>query len=268
VKIVSFESRRAKEIESLLRAKGFDPFVAPALREVPIEENAEAFTFGERLLRGDFDLLVCLTGVGLRYLIRVLSLRHPEAELKNAIAEITTVVRGPKPAAAMREMGLTPTLIAREPSTWREVLAVLEGRPEKRAAVQEYGRRENHLIEGMISLGMDVTPVPVYQWAFPTDIGPLNTAIDRLLARDFDWAVFTTGTQLDHLLQLAEQRGLRDAVRNSLAGISIASIGPSTSEALEHHGLHPAFVASQPKMGMMIHELARRLNGGSAAGTE
>jgi uroporphyrinogen-III synthase len=96
----------------------------------------------------------------------------------------------------------------------------------------------------------------------------LNTAIDRLLARDFDWAVFTTGTQLDHLLQLAEQRGLRDAVRNSLAGISIASIGPSTSEALEHHGLHPAFVASQPKMGMMIHELARRLNGGSAAGTE
>jgi len=260
VKIVSFESRRAKEIELLLRAKGFDPFVAPALREVPIEENADAFAFGERLLRGDFDLLVCLTGVGLRYLIQVLSTRYAESDVKNAIGRITTVVRGPKPAAAMREMGLTPTLIAREPSTWREVLQLLEGRPEKRAAVQEYGRRDNHLIEGMLALGMEVTSVPVYQWAFPVDTGPLNTAIDRVLAHDFAWAVFTTGTQLDHLLQLAEQRGVRDAVRSSLAGMSIASIGPSTSEVLEQEGLHPEFVASQPKMGMMIHELAQRVN--------
>lgn len=256
MKILSFESRRAKEIETLLRAQGFDPIVAPALREVPITENAEAFAFGERLLRGDFDLLVCLTGVGLRYLVQVLATKHEESSIKSAIAKITTVVRGPKPAAAMRDLGLQPTLVAREPSTWREVLALLEGRPERRAAVQEYGRRENLLLDGMRTLGMEVTPVPVYRWAFPTDTAPLSHAIDAIVRRDFDCIVFTTAVQLDHLLQLAGDTGRGTEVRAALAATKLASIGPSTSAALEAEGLSPWFVATQPKMGYMIHELA------------
>lgn len=257
MRVLSFESRRAKEIETLLRSNGFDPFVAPALREVPIEENAEAFNFGARLLNREFDLLVCLTGVGLRYLIQALSTRYDEAAVKSAIADITTVVRGPKPAAAMREMGLTPTLIAREPSTTNEVLELLKGRPERHAAVQEYGRRDEHLITGMREMGMEVTAVPVYQWAFPLDTKPLEQAIDKLLSRQFDIVIFTTAVQLDHLLKLAEQKGVRAQILDRLREIKIASIGPSTSGALEDENLKPFFVPSQTKMGLLVHELAQ-----------
>ena len=76
--MVSFESRRATEMGELIRRQGGDPFVAPSMREAPIENNPEAFEFAERLFRGEFDLMIFLTGVGTRALNKVLASRYPE----------------------------------------------------------------------------------------------------------------------------------------------------------------------------------------------
>ena len=73
------------------------------------------------------------------------------------------VARGPKPVAALREMGLVPAMVAPEPNTWREVLAATEGRPERRIAVQEYGRSNAELLDALRARGAEVTPVRVYQ---------------------------------------------------------------------------------------------------------
>ncbi len=252
MRVLSFESRRAREIEKLLQAQGFDPFVAPALREIPMEENPQAFEFGRRLLAGDFDLVVCLTGVGFRYLLQVLESRFDAAELRNALSKITIVARGPKPAAALREVGLTPTFVAPDPGTWHEVLAILNNCPERRVAVQEYGRREQHLLDGMIALGMEVMPVPVYQWALPLDTAPLQRAIAGLLTNEFQWVIFTTSVQVDHLLQVAPDRG---AIIHALQQTKVASIGQTTSATLRNAGIEPTFVPSRPRMGLMIQEL-------------
>ena len=53
LRVISFESRRALEMAELIRRQGGDPFVAPSMREAPLENNAEAFEFAERLFRGD-----------------------------------------------------------------------------------------------------------------------------------------------------------------------------------------------------------------------
>ena len=68
LRVLSFESRRATEIAELIRRQGGDPFVAPSMREAPIENNPEAFAFAERLFRGEFDMMILLTGVGTRAL--------------------------------------------------------------------------------------------------------------------------------------------------------------------------------------------------------
>ena len=39
LRVLSLESRRAAEIEKLIRARGGVPFVAPSMREVPLEEH-------------------------------------------------------------------------------------------------------------------------------------------------------------------------------------------------------------------------------------
>jgi uroporphyrinogen-III synthase len=37
----------------------------------------------------------------------------------------------------------------------------------------------------------------------------------------------------------------------------VCSIGPTTTEALEEFGIHPAFEPSHPKMGILVNEAAR-----------
>ena len=72
LRVLSLESRRASEIERLIRAQGGVPFVAPSMREVPLENNPQAFAFAERLFRGEFDMVILLTGVGSRLLNQVI----------------------------------------------------------------------------------------------------------------------------------------------------------------------------------------------------
>src|SRR5512134_2056044 len=140
IRVVSLESRRATEMETLIRIQGGDPFVAPSMREVPLERNEEAFRFAERLFAGEFDMMVLLTGVGTRALDRLLATRYPPGRFAEALRAITVVARGPKPVAALREMNVPVTVPVPAPNTWREILDAVAVRPERRMAVQEYGR--------------------------------------------------------------------------------------------------------------------------------
>src|SRR5581483_812232 len=147
-KILAFESRRAKEIGELIRINGGEPIVAPALIEVPIEENEEALAFADRLYAGGFDMVIFLTGVGARYLHRVIVIRDGEPRFLAALRKIAVVVRGPKPTAVLREWNVPIAVTVPEPNTWRELLAAVVDRPEKSVALQEYGRSNEELVEG------------------------------------------------------------------------------------------------------------------------
>jgi uroporphyrinogen-III synthase len=187
-----------------------------------------------------------------------LATRYPPEAFVDALRKLTIVARGPKPVAALREMQLAPALVAPEPNTWREVLAVTEGRPERRLFVQEYGRSNSDLLDGLRARGADVTPVRVYQWDFPEDTAPLREAARRLAAGEIDVAMFTTAVQIVHLCKLAKEAGIEEQALAGLRRAVIASIGPTTTEALEEFGIHPDFEPSHPKMGFLVGETAQR----------
>jgi uroporphyrinogen-III synthase len=254
------ESRRATEIAELIRKQGGDPFVAPSMREVPLESDEATARFAERLYAGEFDMMVLLTGVGTRQLNRLLGPRFVEA-----LRSLTIAARGPKPVAALREMGLTAAVVAPEPNTWRELLHALEGRTEKRIAVQEYGRSNPELLNGLRARGAEVTPVRVYQWDLPLDTAPLHEAARRLAAGEFDVALFTTAIQVVHLARAAREQSIEEAAMEALRRCFVGSIGPTTSEALEEFGIKPTFEPSHPKMGVLVREAAQR-HGGPESG--
>src|SRR5580704_19746492 len=102
LRVLALESRRAVEMAELIRRQGGDPFVAPSMREVPLEADEATARFAERLYAGEVDMMVLLTGVGTRQLNRLLGPRFVEA-----LRTLTIAARGPKPTAALREMGLT-----------------------------------------------------------------------------------------------------------------------------------------------------------------
>jgi uroporphyrinogen-III synthase len=258
LRVVSFESRRANEIAELIRRQGGDPFVAPSMREAPIENNPEAFAFAERLFRGEFDMMILLTGVGTRALDNVLASKFPPEAFREALRKICVVARGPKPAAVLREMQVPVTVAVPEPNTWRELITATAARPERKIAVQEYGKSNPELLAALRDRGAEVTAVRVYQWDLPEDTGPLREAVHRIAGARADVAIFTTSIQLTHLFRIAAEEGLEDAVRDNLRGMAIASIGPTTSEAIEEFGLSADIVPSHPKMGFLIKETAEQ----------
>src|SRR5580698_3017617 len=150
LRVLSLESRRAVEIERLIRGQGGVPFVAPSMREVPLGENPQAFEFAARLIQpgGDFDMVIFLTGVGARLLNEILQTRYPPGTFIDALRHVAVVVRGSKPAAVMREWGVPVAVSVPEPNTWREILKATEDRPERRIAIQEYGRSSTELLDG------------------------------------------------------------------------------------------------------------------------
>jgi uroporphyrinogen-III synthase len=258
LRVLSLESRRSAEIGKLIRARGGDPFVAPSMREIPLQDNPEAFAFATRLFAGEFDMVILLTGVGSRLLNQIFETRYPVGAFAEALRQLTVVVRGSKPAAVMREWNVPVAVSVPEPNTWREILAATGARPERNIAVQEYGRSSPELLDGLRARGAQVTTVPVYQWDLPEDTGPLREAVRRLAAGQFDVAMFTTSIQIPHLLRIAAEEGLEEQVRAGLKRLVIASVGPTTSETLREHGLPVDLEPSHPKMGFLVSETAQR----------
>ncbi len=255
--MLSLETRRASEMATLIRKQGGKPFIAPSMREVPLEALDEAFDFGERLLRDEFDCILLLTGAGTRLLWKALLTRYKEHELRAAAGRTTIVLRGPKPSAAIRELGLPAGVLVPEPNTWREVLSVMEGRPETRIAVQEYGKSNPDLLDGLKAQGKTVTAVRIYGWDMPEDTAPLRDAVRNLAAGWFDVVLVTTATQMHNLMQIAVEEKLEARVKTAFERVFIGSIGPTTSEGIEEYGLKADFEPSHPKMGLLVNEGAR-----------
>src|SRR5438128_12366463 len=119
LRVAAFESRMAEQMRQLIERYGGRPLVAPSMREVPLEENAGVLRFGERLLAGEFDLVILLTGVGTRFMLKVLDTRWPRAQTLAALGKTITVVRGPKPFAVPRDNNRQPTPAVPQPNTRR-----------------------------------------------------------------------------------------------------------------------------------------------------
>jgi uroporphyrinogen decarboxylase len=248
-------------MERMIAKRGGVPLVSPSMREVAAEKSQAAIDFANRLITGRIDVIIFLTGVGTRILVEQV-VRHVDRErFLAAITDIKSVVRGPKPLAALRELGITPTLTVPEPNTWRELLTTLdEHLPVANLVVglQEYGVTNPSLIAGLEARGAVVDAVHVYDWALPEDCGPLEANIRRIAAGEIDVAMFTSGNQVQNLLKLADDLGLADQMRRAFRGIVVASIGPTTSEMLRNQDMPVDLEPSHPKMGHLVQETAER----------
>jgi len=260
LRIVSFESRRAIEMVELIRNYGGEPFIAPSLREIPLSENSAAIDFIGQLEAGKFDVLILLTGVGTRTLVAAVASKYSCERVAAALQRVTLVARGPKPVAALKELGLTPNISVPEPNTWRDILSELDSKADirgRRIAVQEYGITNRELIAGLEARGAKVVRVPVYRWALPEDTAPLRAAIRRIVDGQVDMALFTNATQVDHMFHVAVEEKLDLSLRQAFSRVLIASIGPVCSEALEHFGLKADLEPEHPKMGHLMAALGR-----------
>ena len=264
-RVVSFESRRATEMASLIQRHGGVAVSAPTMREVAITENPEALTFARALREGAFDIVILMTGVGTRALLEEIASEMDRAAFTAALARTPLVVaRGPKPAAVLRELGFTGFVTVPAPNTWREVAAAIEERRSltgQRVVVQEHGAPSLELYERLRRGGAEISAVQVYRWALPEDTTPLRRALHEIAEGGVSIALFTSRAQVDHAFAIAAEEKIDAAVRDRLRRGVVASIGPVCSEALRAEGLEPDFEPEHAKMGHLVKTAAERAAG-------
>ncbi len=277
LRVCSFESRKQDEMRSLIERNGGVATIAASMREVPLENNVAVFEFLDRLLAGEIDAVIFMTGVGARALLEVVETKLDRVKFFESLQRCCLIVRGPKPTAVLREWGVRIDHRAPEPNTWRELLTVIDAGLSfphaastlsaaseqpllgRTIAIQEYGLPSAELYSALTDRGATLLPVPVYRWELPTDTAPLEAAIRAVVGGEFDVLLFTSAQQIRNVLEIAERLNVRESFLAATQRCRIGSIGPTCSEALREVGLHIDLEPSHPHMGHLVREtLAKR----------
>jgi len=236
------ESRELDLFAAMLEQEGATAVRCPLVRILPLTDTREAEDWITRRLAGDTADLVLLTGEGLRHLVKIAGARR-EAFL-SVIAKLRKIVRGPKPARALRELSLTADVSAPQPTS-EGVLAVFaaENVMGRKIAVQLYpGDGARGLVETLRTRGATVDTVTPYAYASDADTADVQRAIAALKEGKIGLVAFTATPQIERLFDVAKQAGDEDALRNALATTPIAAVGPVVEESLERHGLKATLI--------------------------
>jgi uroporphyrinogen-III synthase len=234
------ESRELDLFAGMLEAQGARPMRCPLVRIVEVEDDRDAQAWITRMIDAPFDFTVLLTGEGLR---RLLDLCGPRREdFVAALAKTRTVTRGPKPARALREIGLSPGMAAAEPTS-QGVLEELEEEnlEKRRIGVQLYpGEGAQPLLEALKGHGAEVFAVTPYRYATQTESAQVAVTIRELAAGRIGMIAFTSSSQIERLFAVAREHDLVTELTVGLARTPIAAIGPVMEKALKAHGLASA----------------------------
>jgi uroporphyrinogen-III synthase len=243
-RIVVPESRELDIFAAMLEARSAIALRCPMVAILDIEDRAPALAWLGRLAAGGFDDLVLLTGEGLRRLMAIARDAGIDTEIVAALGRLRTIVRGPKPVRALREIGLAAGLTAQAPTT-EGVIATLAGTDlaGRRVGVQLYPDNPNDLLLGFLR-GAGAAPDPVlpYRYASDAETARVREVIEDMAAGRVDLIAFTSSPQLRRLSDVARDNGLEGALREGLARTRIAAVGPVVAAAVEALGARVAIM--------------------------
>lgn len=251
------ESRQIAELAEMLEKEGARTIRCPMVSILDPPDDSAVLSWLQQLLAGRFSWMILLTGEGVRRLLGCAARHGLREATVAALGKTRLVTRGPKPVKALKEVNLTPALVAGVPTT-DGVIASL--RAEKlqglTVGVQLYSDSNPPLLAFLKEAGATPVAVQPYVYAPASDEERVAELIGEMAVGAIHAMVFTSSPQVERLFEVAGQRGLEDLLRQGLARTQVASIGPVLSENLERHGVT---VAVCPEQGFVMKNLVQLL---------
>lgn len=256
LKILVPESRELDLFATMLEAEGATVLRCPLVQILDLEDRTEADAWIDRCIAGEFEDLVLLTGEGLRRLFTLAGIRRDA--LVAAVGRLRTVTRGPKPARALREVGLSLGLAATIPTSDGILQALAnEDVAGRRIGVQLYpGDGAQHLVDSLRARGALVSTVTPYRYVSEAETGQVTDAIRLMATGGIDMIAFTATLQIERLVKVAQDCGLTQQLSCGLAQTPIASIGPIVDDKLRLHGFT---VTVRPESSFHLKPLVRAI---------
>lgn len=247
-----------REMSRLIEKHGGNPRCVPALREVPASRRDATVGIVNDLINARHDVVIFMTGVAASLLFEAAEQEGRRQELVRALQHITTVARGPKPSAALRGFGVPPKLSAHEPFTSAELIDALSIVPleRRRVLLFHYGERGATLAETLRARQALLDERWLYRWTMPKDTSELTRLVASIIAGEIDALAITCQVQFRHLLEVARQVVLEQALLQALQrDVVIGAIGPTSRAILQVHGVPVHVMPEQPKMGPLVRSL-------------
>jgi uroporphyrinogen-III synthase len=231
------ETREIDVFAAMLERRGAQVVRCPmvAIRDAP--DPAPVLQWSRELAAGSFDDLILLTGEGLRRILSCIDRNDPalKESFVAALTRLRKITRGPKPARALRELGMKPDIAAERPTTEGVIASLqpfdLKGR---RFGVQLYGTEPNRpLVDFLETAGARVSTVAPYVYADAADNEAILTLLKRILAGEVDAIAFTSTPQVERLFAVAPA----ESITAALAKTVVAAVGPVVADTLRRHGI-------------------------------
>jgi uroporphyrinogen-III synthase len=253
--------RRKEELGALLERRGARVVYAPAIRIVPLADDAQLVAATREVLAAPVDLVVATTAVGFRGWLEAATTKG--LPMVEHLRSARVLARGPKARGAIRGSGLVDAWSPESESS-AEVLAHLlsgaEGPLEgRRIVVQLHGDPQPDLVSGLRRAGAEVLTVPVYRWELPEDLAPVQQLVTGAIAGDVDCVTFTSAPAVTGLLTVADALGARDALVAALRDrVTIVAVGPVTAGPLDAESI-PSYQPRRARLADLAREVVARL---------
>lgn len=252
-------ARRREELGMALERRGSRIMYGPAIRIVPLADDAQLQAATRQCLAPPLDLAIVTTGIGFRGWLDAAEAWGLADDLSAGLGDATIVARGPKARGAVRAAGLRETW-SPDSENSTEILSYLLENYDlagRRVAVQLHGDPLPDLVDALRGAGADVIEVPVYRWEPPADEAPLHRLIEATAAGGIDALAFTSAPAAVNFLRTADLLGVD--VRAAMAGrVLCAGVGPVTSAPLQRAGIDVAQPA-RARLGALAREIVERL---------
>ncbi|MFB6135570.1 MAG: uroporphyrinogen-III synthase [Halobacteriaceae archaeon] len=207
------DDERLRAATDLVESLGATPVPDPMLAVEPTGAAPRA--------DADFAVLTSTTGVGLA------------AEAGWDPAGSVCAI-GSATAGALREAGYAVDRVPEEFSSAGLVAALAGDVDGARVEVARSDHGSDVLLDGLRDAGAYVHETVLYRLVRPEGSGE---SAELAASGDLDAALFTSSLTVEHFLDAAEERGVREAAVAGLGDAVVGAIGDPTRETAEGHGV-------------------------------
>ena len=233
------ETRELDVLARMLERHGAKALRCPLVAIHDAPDPAPVAAWLRRFAADPPDLVVLLTGEGVERLLGAARRLGLEDAFVAVLSRARKAVRGPKPTARLRAMGLKPDLVAPEPTTAGVVAALAaEDLSDRRVAVQLFPGADQGtgLLDFLGRAGARADPVLPYAYAPEAEDRRAAGLIEEMAAGQVDLIAFTSSPQVRRLVDVAKASGRERLLKEALRRVRIAAVGPVVARAVEEAG--------------------------------
>lgn len=236
------ETRELDVFSSMLERRGATVLRCPLVTILDAPDSQPILQWLREFNGGACDDLILLTGEGLRRLLSCIDKHEPALRdpFVQRLAAVRKITRGPKPARALRELGLKSDIAAETPTTQGVIDSLrVENLQGRRVGVQLYGTEPNRLLVDFLqSAGARVLTVAPYIYADKAADEAVRDLLQRMAAGQVDIIAFTSTPQVERLFSV----GPVELVKAALQKTEVAAVGPVVADTLARHDVSVRFM--------------------------